>query len=57
MRWISNGDSPLYVWEGDSWYNQKTRAIYHQDRNKKEWFHAGQDKQEAIPFKKNVKLM
>ena len=37
MRWISNGDPPLYVWPGDTWYNQKDKMIYKANINERSW--------------------
>jgi hypothetical protein len=37
MNWKSNGVPPIYIREGDSWYNQKDNQTYFADLDKREW--------------------
>ena len=37
MKWISNGDPPLYVWEGDCWYDQKGMRLMFADLINDNW--------------------
>jgi len=37
MRWVSNGDAPIYVWSGDVWYNQKDKMTYAVDTIRGGW--------------------
>ena len=37
MNWISNGDPPIYVWNKDTWYNQKDKLTYFIDNLNKGW--------------------
>lgn len=53
MRWVSNGDSPIYIWKDDEWYNQKDKTTYKPEFNRREW--TANEKQ-SIPFSKKVKL-
>lgn len=52
--WISNGDPPIYVWHGDSWFNQRDRTLYIADTAKGHW----QPKEGApIAFKKKTRVI
>lgn len=53
MMWISNNDPPLYVWDGDTWYNQKDRITYKCDIHNRTWFVS----QNSIPFPKKTHIM
>jgi hypothetical protein len=58
MRWISNGDPPLYVWEGDEWYNQKDKITYQERIDWKCWsYHEGNYCISNIDFPKKTRVM
>lgn len=54
MRWVSNGDPPIYVWDGDSWYDQKFDIKYTACLVKECWISTeGNEKS----FKKKTKMI
>lgn len=55
MRWISNNDPPLYIWEGDLWYNQKDKITYFADIHMKRWIIGLSLK--SIDFPKKTRIM
>jgi hypothetical protein len=62
MKWISNGDPPLYVWEGDIWYNQKDKLEYLSISLKRKWIchdikQGWQTKIPDIEFPKKTRVM
>ena len=61
MKWISNGDPPLYVWLGDNWYNQKDKKTYFSDIGRQCWHHfdsyESKEPSNVIPFPKKTKIM
>lgn len=57
MRWISNGDPPIYVWLGDSWYNQKDKMIYQVDTTRGFWYYFVGEECKVIPFTKKTRIM
>lgn len=60
MKWISNGDPPIYVWLGDCWFNQKDKLIYFADTQRRFWYcfkHEVTLDPEVIPFPKKARIM
>lgn len=57
MKWISNGDPPLYVWEGDRWYNQKDKMTYSACVESRIWANFLDVYAPRIPFPKKTKVM
>lgn len=55
MRWISNGDPPLYVWEDDQWYDQKTKTTYLAVLESRRWMNAFYFS--VIDFPKKTRVM
>ena len=53
MKWISNNDQPIYVWNGDTWYNQKDKLTYILDIQKQCW-HCDSI---IVPFTKKTKVI
>jgi len=56
MRWISNGDPPLYVWACDEWYNQKDKKLYMTDLLERKWREKG-NPVNFIEFPKKTKIV
>lgn len=56
MRWVSNGDPPIYVWPGDEWYNQKDKTNYYAIPSLLKWQTFSGDLKE-IPFPKKTRIM
>lgn len=52
MNWIAKYP-PLYLWEGDTWYNEKTGTVFEPDFSARMW-NCGD---ESIPFHKNTKVI
>lgn len=58
MRWISK-EPPLYVWRGDSWYNEKDNLVYTADLTRGFWHHFESDDDQnpkIIPFPKKTRI-
>ena len=53
MRWISNGDAPIYIWEGDTWYNQRDKLTYYVNLIRQCWSSGDS----CIYFTKKTKVM
>jgi hypothetical protein len=51
MKWISK-DPPLYVWEGDIWYNERNKKCYDVNIKENAWVNLD----EKIPFPKKTKI-
>lgn len=57
MQWISK-EPPLYVWGGDTWFNEKDRRVYTADLTRQIWHHFDEDGScQVIPFTKKTKVM
>ena len=51
-------EPPLYVWEGDIWYNEKDRKMYKANTKKMLWELAEYSiDSEKIPFPKKTRIM
>jgi hypothetical protein len=55
--WISNGDPPLYVWVGDTWYNQKDKITYSANILHRFWWQGNFSEFHKIKFPKKTKVM
>jgi hypothetical protein len=53
MQWISRNDPPLYVWNGDTWYNQGDKKTYQANIPLRYWY----DGIDVINFPKKTKVM
>lgn len=51
MRWIASSP-PIYVWEGDVWYNEKDKKEYTVDLEKAAWVSGTSQ----FPFTKKTKI-
>jgi hypothetical protein len=57
MHWISR-DPPIYVWAGDTWFNEKDRCIYTADLTRQIWIREDEEVDcQVIPFTKKTKVM
>jgi len=54
MKWVSNGDPPLYVREGDTWYNQKDKITYVVYVDQRTWVNL--DRPGLIEFPKKTRI-
>lgn len=57
MQWTSNGDPPLYVWSGDTWYNEKTKLLYECNMADRVWFQYDNPGAHVIPFPKKTRIL
>lgn len=57
MRWVSNGDPPLYVWRLDIWYDQKTKRTYQANPDERKWWSLSQTGFTYIDFPKKSRVM
>lgn len=59
MEWGSK-EPPLYVWEGDTWYNERDKLTYKADLGKLIWHHyafEGDQFPKTIPFPPKTKVL
>jgi hypothetical protein len=56
MKWISNGDPPLYVWKNDWWYNQKDKQEYQAMIKLRQWI-SFEPIVKMIDFPKKTRIM
>ena len=52
MKWISK-DAPLYIREGDEWFNERDGVCYQCDIKQRIWWQTGRS---FIPFPKKTKV-
>ncbi len=57
MKWISNDDPPLYVWEGDTWYNEKDKKEYNCVIRDRLWMYEYIGEISSIAFPRKTKIM
>lgn len=62
MKWISNGDPPIYVWKSDTWYNQKDKTLWRANITNQCWDYVQQTEDVIdfylfIEFPKRTKVM
>ncbi len=51
MQWIAK-DGPIYVWSGDTWFNERDKEIYHPDLARKAWVCG----EKIVEFTKKTKI-
>lgn len=59
MQWVSK-EPPIYVWLGDTWYNEKENLVYVSDLGRGFWHHfenAEDHNPKIIPFTKKTRIM
>jgi len=57
MQWVSK-EPPIYVWGGDTWYNERDKCVYTADLKRQIWHHFKSDEDSSpqiIPFPKKNK--
>lgn len=56
MLWISK-EPPIYVWRGDTWFNEKDKRVYTADLTKQVWYCDIDGICQVFPFTKKTKVM
>ncbi len=58
MQWTSNNDPPIYIFIGDTWYNEKNNLVYKSSINLQCWYNDDDIENKSLfPFTKKTRIM